>query len=115
MTKNKIIPLTKEIPAVELNAEGKLRGGFQAMSLNSGSNITGGPDQYCGGNGTCFDNYICYNNSECSKNTHCPSTATIPPTTTPTPEPSNPSPTPTVDSTNSIGNISLTGMFSPLF
>ena len=42
MTKNKIIPLTKEIPAVELNAEGKLRGGFQAMSLNSGSNITGG-------------------------------------------------------------------------
>lgn len=68
-----LFDLTNEIPALQTEAEGKLRGGFSELTfedidlladLNTDCSANGS----CSGNGTCSDNGVCHTNGKCSDN-----------------------------------------------
>lgn len=86
-TKNLLASLSLEIPALEVNQEGRLRGGF---SLFGDTSIeiplaNGNCDCNCGcnGNGNCNCNCGCTSNKNCNT---CTPSATSKPTTTAEPE-----------------------------
>ena len=67
---NKKLQSLLDIPKVEKNAEGKLRGGFIAICKNPIVTY-GGPNGLCSDNEGCSDNVECYNNNDphaCSGN-----------------------------------------------
>lgn len=72
MAKNKFALLRLELPALEENKEGKLRGGFtMTRSGDSGVVANNCGNTQCNGNSTCKNNGKCYNNSNCSGNIDC--------------------------------------------
>jgi len=72
------LSLRGEVPALEKDAEGKLRGGFTSIDASSSnlfsSNATCISDtacsdnNHCSGNSSCFHNTNCYSDNGCSTN-----------------------------------------------
>ena len=65
--------LTNEIPALQTEAEGKLRGGFSELTfedidLLATGNTGCSNNASCDGNKTCTNNGACYNNDSCTGN-----------------------------------------------
>ncbi len=67
--KSILATLSLEIPAVETDKEGKLRGGFCAMTNGTVSSTA--TNQNCDCNCSCDTNYDCNCNCACDKNTNC--------------------------------------------
>lgn len=77
-TKNLLASLSLEIPALEENQEGQLRGGFGAFGIvptgNANSNNNCNCNCSCYGNGNCNCNCSCTTNSNCNSCTTTPTT-----------------------------------------
>lgn len=84
MEKKTLFSLKGEVPALESDAEGKLRGGFCGLDvslLSEGSNNTDcsgnsscSSNNQCSGNISCTKNYKCYDDTSCDSNYNAPCT-----------------------------------------
>ena len=73
-TKNLLASLRLEIPVLETNQEGQLRGGFNAFGVSSATDSMNGNCNCncgCNGNGNCNCNCGCNGNGNCNCNCGC--------------------------------------------
>lgn len=65
----RLVSLENEIEPLSTDQEGKLRGGFSAVSTAAMTSGTG--NGTCSGNGTCKSNGVCSSNGTCKNNGEC--------------------------------------------
>jgi|LSQX01.1.fsa_nt_gb hypothetical protein len=69
-SKKKLVKLDSEITPLEVDQEGKYKGGFCSVNNNT-LDLDSSHNSSCSGNGDCDYNGMCLDNAECTSNSWC--------------------------------------------